>query len=30
METSTLQMALIGYQGERLKIEEKIAEIRAH
>ena len=29
METSTLQMALIGYQAEQLKIEEKIAEIRA-
>jgi len=29
MDTSTLQMALIGYQAERHKIEEKIAEIRA-
>jgi hypothetical protein len=29
MDTSTLQMALIGYQAERDKIEEKIAEIRA-
>jgi hypothetical protein len=26
---NTLQMALIGYQAERRKIEEKIAEIRA-
>jgi KaiC/GvpD/RAD55 family RecA-like ATPase len=29
MDTSTLQMALIGYQAERHKTEEKIAEIRA-
>jgi hypothetical protein len=29
MDTSTLQMALIAYQAERHKIEEKIAEIRA-
>ncbi len=29
MDTSTLQMALIGYQAERHKIEEKIAKIRA-
>ena len=29
MDTSTLQMALIGYQAERYKIKEKIAEIRA-
>jgi hypothetical protein len=29
MDTSTLQMAVIGYQAERHKIEEKIAEIRA-
>ena len=29
MDTSTLQMALIGYQAERHKIEEKIVEIRA-
>jgi hypothetical protein len=29
MDTSTLQMALIGCQADRHKIEEKIAEIRA-
>jgi hypothetical protein len=29
MDTSTLQMVLIGYQAEHHKIEEKIAEIRA-
>jgi hypothetical protein len=29
MDTGTLQMALIGYQAERHKIEENIAEIRA-
>jgi rRNA maturation endonuclease Nob1 len=29
MDTSTLQMALIGYQAEGHKIEEKIAEIQA-
>jgi hypothetical protein len=29
MDTTTLQMALIGYESERQKIEEKIAAIRA-
>jgi len=29
-DSTTLQMALVGYQIERQKIEDKIREIRAH